>query len=323
MTDKDGAFERAWVSDDVPALLREALGASGTEVLPLPQDDAFDAPGNRELVILTDLDAVSPFILCARLKDPGPRRVFVAMLLMSEEAERAAPIARFCMADAVLSIGDVHDEPERVISELRRLVHRPGPSDSIDVLLARLEQRMAGDARELAERVTQGLSADRERSFVESATDPETGLFDGPFMAFKLEEEFKRSWRFRTPLAVLLFDLPSTAELGGPDRGRVLGEVAGVFLNECRDIDVLGRYDDTSFLMLLPHTGPVGARVLAKRVLDRLRAVDAPIELEAAVAIVAVPLAGVERKDELLDLARLTLVSAWAGSGEERVQVAT
>lgn len=322
MTDKAAAFARAWVSAHVPEELCEALREQGTEILGLPADRPCDAPANGELVLLTDLDD-SPFVLCARLKDPGPRRVFVAMLLISDDADRAAPIARFCMADAVLRQADVAADTARCLKELERLVVRPGPKDSIDVLLARLEKRLEGSARELAERVTQGLSSDRERSFVESATDSETGLFDGPFMACKLEEEFKRSWRFRTPLAVLLFDLPATAELEGSDRLRVLGEVAGVFLNECRDIDVLGRYDDTSFLMLLPHTGPVGAKVLARRVLSRLEAVDAPVDLEAAVAIVAVPLAGVERKDELLDLARLTLVSAWAGNGEARVQIAT
>lgn len=316
------AFRRAWFSESVPNAVIDNLADDGTEVLPLPADAPSDAPENGDLVLLTDADA-DPFLLCARLKEPGPRRVFVAMVLVTEDADRAAPIARFCMADAVLRIEDVDADAAGVQRELRRLAVRPGPADSIDVLLARVEKKMKGDVRDLADRVSKGLSADRERSFVESATDAETGLFDGPFMAFKLEEEFKRSWRFRTPLAVLLIDLPSTRHLEGVDRSRVLGEVAGVFLNECRDIDVLGRYDDTSFLMLLPHTGPVGAKVLAGRVLDRLERVDSPVDLEAAVAIVAVPLAGVERKDELLDLARLTLVAAWAGEGDDRVRVAT
>lgn len=315
------AFRRAWTSPNVAAELCTALEEAGTEVLPLPEDRPEDAPDGGDLVLLTDEDA-SPFLLCSRLKAPGPKRVFVAMVLTSDDAERAASLARFCMADAAIEIEAVEEDVDNVLAELQRLVHRPGPSESIDVLLARLEQRMEGSARDLADRVSEGLSADRERSFVESVTDPETGLFDGPFMAYKLEEEFKRSWRFRIPLAVLLFDLPNTKELEGPERQRVLGEVAGVFLNECRDIDVLGRYDDTSFLMLLPHTGPVGAKVLATRVLAALERVSSPIDLEAAVAIVAVPLAGVERKDELLDLARLTLVSAWASEGEERVRVA-
>ncbi|HMQ21145.1 MAG TPA: hypothetical protein PKE00_01565, partial [Planctomycetota bacterium] len=73
---------------------------------------------------------------------------------------------------------------------------------------------------------------------------------------------------------------------------------------------------------LLPHTAPAGAKVLAARMLRGLREIEASHELEAAVAIVGVPWTGVERKDELLDLARLTLVEAWASSGEERVRVA-
>ncbi|MDP6424568.1 MAG: GGDEF domain-containing protein, partial [Planctomycetota bacterium] len=174
----------------------------------------------------------------------------------------------------------------------------------------------------LADGVLRGLSTERERSFIESVTDAETGLFQGSFMAFKLEEEFKRSWRFRLPLAVVLFDLPQMNDLGD-ERGRVLGEVAGVLLNECRDIDVIGRYDDTSFLLLLPSTGANGASVLAHRVLGHLRdQIKAPVQLDPAIAIVAVPRTGVNRKDDLLDLARLTLVSAWAAEGDQRVCLA-
>jgi GGDEF domain-containing protein len=122
---------------------------------------------------------------------------------------------------------------------------------------------------------------------------------------------------------VLLVDLPGTRGLGA-QRGRVLNEAAGVLLNECRDIDVLGRHDDTSFLCLLPQTGMAGTRVLAERILARLEeSVRSSRPIDAAVAIVTVPRAGIERKDDLLDLLRLTLVSAWAGQGAGRVVVAS
>ncbi|MCA8969495.1 MAG: diguanylate cyclase [Planctomycetes bacterium] len=320
--DHSQVFERAWVSPLIPDCLREGLADVAGEVLRLPHDCPLEAPQAGDLVVLM-ADEPGAFVFSLRLKEPGGKRVHVAMVTGGGDAERAAAIARFCMADAVVDASEAEEDMSSALGEIRRIGQRRGPVDSIDVLLARLEERMEGGARELAERVARGLSDERERSFVESVTDADTGLFAGPFMAYKLEEEFKRSWRFRTQLAVVLFDLPATSTLEGSERARVFGEVAGVFLNESRDIDVLGRYDDTSFLMLLPHTGPSGAKVLASRILASLARIEASTPLETAVAIVAVPSVGVERKDELLDLARMTLVEAWASSGDERIRVAT
>ena len=312
-------FARAWLGPALPKQVEDLAQSVAAEVLHLPHDAPHEAPLRGDLVVL---DAATSFLLCSRLKEASAKRVHVAMLVAGDDSERATALSRFCMADAVVDLDALRQDPALALGELLRIKGLRGPTTSIDVLLARIEQRLKGGARELAERVVRGLSEERERSFVESVTDTDTGLFAGPFMAYKLEEEFKRSWRFRTQLAVVLFDLPATAELEGKERTRVLGEVAGVFLNESRDIDVLGRYDDTSFLMLLPHTAPAGAKVLAARMLRGLREIEASHELEAAVAIVGVPWTGVERKDELLDLARLTLVEAWASSGEERVRVA-
>ncbi len=321
MAGQSMGLARAWVGDES---LRESVRAAldGIEVLTLPQDRPWEAPSGGELVVLR-LDgstAIDAFVLCSMLKAPGAARVLVALVCDEQQREVVDPIARFCLCDTVVT-DDMLAEAGAFAAELEALLAPPRARESVDVLLARVEDRIGGHARELADRVANGLSRERERSFVSSVTDSETGLFEGPFMAFKLEEEFKRSFRFRTPLAVLLLDLPRMDQLG-EERARVLAEVAGVFLNECRDIDVLGRYDDTSFLLLLPSTGARGAHVLARRILTCIEALDTPEPLEPAVAIVAVPKVGVDRKDELLDLARLTLVAAWSESGSERICVA-
>lgn len=315
-------FGRAWLGPGIPDSVCEPLQEAGLEVLTLPLDRAWEAPAEGELVVLAAGDpTLSALVLCSRLKDEGQGRVAVALVSSDAELEYVEPLARFAMADAVSSLAAFAADP---IRELKRLLTRQRPQQSVDVLLARLEDKLGlgGDARELADRVLLGLSKAREDSFLDLVTDAETGLFIGSFMAFKLEEEFKRSTRFRTPLAVLLLDLPRLRELAD-GRDRVLGEVAGVFLNECRDIDWVGRYDDSSFLLLLPHTGSQGAVVVARRTLDLLRhQIESPVPLDPAVAIVTVPRTGIDRKDDLLDLARLTLVAAWAESGERRVRIA-
>ena len=314
-------WSRVWVERDVvPEELTEWAASEGAELLTLPEDSPWEAPGDGELVLL-GTHSEDALLLCARLKRPGPKRIHVVLVCDQAEAEFFEPVARFCMADAVLTRESLSDGAQSC-EALARWQRRPGPRDSVDVLLARLDTSLGADARALAERVVAGLSDERERTFVESVTDGETGLFDGPFMAFKLEEEFKRSWRFGTPLSVLLIDLPTSRDLA-ENRELILGQVAGVYLNECRDIDVIGRYDETSFLLLLPHTGEQGACVLAERILAKLGTqVSSPIPLDPAIAVVSVPRRGIERKDDLLDLARLTLVHAWAETGSKRVRLA-
>ncbi|HEX9793329.1 MAG TPA: diguanylate cyclase [Planctomycetota bacterium] len=100
--------------------------------------------------------------------------------------------------------------------------------------------------------------------FLETITDEETGLFSATFFEHRLEEEFKRSNRFRFPLGLVSFVFDGEAEEA------VLLEVAGVILTDTRDVDIVARYDANTFVALLPHTGPAGTRMFGERVLAKL-----------------------------------------------------
>jgi len=102
-------------------------------------------------------------------------------------------------------------------------------------------------------------------SFVQSITDPETGLYAYEYWEHRLEEEFKRSSRFRSPLGLAAFRVESMVE------DEKLLDVASVILLDTRDVDVVTRFDESTFLALLPHTGPEGVRLFAERVVDGLR----------------------------------------------------
>jgi diguanylate cyclase (GGDEF)-like protein len=319
---KNLGLKRVWIGHPKPpARLLEDFAACGMEIAKLDPASILSDVGELDLVLLPpDRPDCNPLLLCAALKAPRRARVYICFLCPEEELSRVEPIAQFCLADGSFATGKEHDE--HLLASMLRILDRPQPKVSPEELLKQLEGKIGGNPAELADRVMTGLSAERERSFVERVTDPESGLFEGEFMAFKLEEEFKRSWRFRSPLSVLLVDLPGTRQLAD-ERSAVLSRIAGVFLNECRDIDVVGRFDETTFLLLLPHTGSQGAKVLAGRVLEAIENhVESPIPIEAAVAIVSMPRHGIERKDDLLDLARLTLIQAWSAKGDERIQLA-
>lgn len=183
----------------------------------------------------------------------------LVFLLTHGEAEDAEGLARFVGAQGALSI----------------------PVDAAalaDRLASPFGVRLASDGRELPEIDADALERDlgaklsailREdegggEEFVQSITDPETGLYVFDYWEHRLEEEFKRSNRFRFPLGLAAFRVE-----GMLAEERLL-DVASVILLDTRDVDVVTRFDQHTFLALLPHTGPEGVRLFSERVCQGL-----------------------------------------------------
>jgi GGDEF domain-containing protein len=182
------------------------------------------------------------------------------------------------------------------------------PPSSIEALLQRYGGATASPERN-SQALARLLQFEREDSLFERLQDPETGLLSGAYTALKLEEEWKRAQRFHLPLALVLLDVgPAVAAMpAGPDRRTVLAEIAGVFLNECRDIDVLGRFTATTFLFLLPGTSPPGATALVQRLLTTLGGRPFPVPVEPVAGIAAAPSSGIADRRDLLRLAEACL----------------
>ncbi len=197
------------------------------------------------------------------LKDRAGVQVFV---VVDANDRVGAQLARFCLADGVLAW---HGENGQLDARELRGSPPGRPRPAVDELLARLEAQASARGESTLERL---MRLPQEDSLLHRLQDAETGLFDGPYATLKLDEEWKRAHRFHQPLSLLLIDLGAAiAQLGDAERRLVFAEAAGVFLNECRDIDVLARFAPTVFLFLLPGTGPDGCEVLAKRILRALQ----------------------------------------------------
>lgn len=204
-----------------------------------------------------------PFGGVRALKERPGLAVFV---VIAADDAIGAQLARFVLADGVLR----WDAAKRCLDGSELDAVSAGPRRvPVDALLAKLEPRLRAEGTE--SHLQRLLRFEREDSPLQRLQDAETGLFDGPFAAWKLDEEWKRAHRFHQPLSLLLLDLGNSVErLDAADRRQVLAEAAGVFLNECRDIDVLARFAPTVFLFLLPGTGAAGAEVLARRIVASL-----------------------------------------------------
>ncbi|MGE0143238.1 MAG: diguanylate cyclase [Planctomycetota bacterium] len=289
---QDAAGRVVLLSKD--AGLAASLRSFGLEVTHLSTESAVSAQGLGEsdgCAVVLDADhplGRNAFSECRRLKANPRRPVFIAI---AADDAFSAEIARFCMADGVL-VGGAADEFVLAKLGARGADVRPRQRPAVDALLSRLEEKLVDDPARVSSGLVRMLEGSAAESVAARFTDAETGLFDAAFAGFKLDEELKRAVRFHQPLALLLLDCGVAAwPVDATERAAVLAEVAGVFLEETRDIDVLARFSPTVFLFLLPGTGLDGASILATRIADSLREREfsASIRLAPAIGLATAP----------------------------------
>ncbi|HED65025.1 MAG TPA: diguanylate cyclase [Planctomycetes bacterium] len=200
-------------------------------------------------VILLDawLRAENVYESCRRLTGKTKCRTFV---VTDERNDFAPEIATFCGATGTLE-RPLSGEKLRALLEAEEGRERSLPEES------RSED---GGERELPENLVRDLVGDGAGRLIDVLIDPETGLFSYDYLSFKLDEEFKRAQRFSQPLSCVMLGFEGQVD------DEVLGALSSIFLNASRDTDLLGRFDQSSFLFFLPNTGPDGAEVMATRI---------------------------------------------------------
>ena len=179
----------------------------------------------------------------------------LVFLLTHGDADDAEGLARFVGAQGALSIPvDPTALADRLASPFGVSLPTEG-RDLPEIDEAALEENLGAKLSAIL-----GEEEVGGEEFVQSITDPETGLYVFDYWEHRLEEEFKRSNRFRFPLGIAAFRVE-----GMLAEERLL-DVASVILLDTRDVDVVTRFDHHTFLALLPHTGPEGVRLFAERV---------------------------------------------------------
>jgi GGDEF domain-containing protein len=295
----DGLRTIRLVTTDESLLANTRAAAStieGWEVAPaatvaeIVESAPAKAIGNGDLILVdTWLRGTNVYEACKKITSAVRCRTYV----VTEHGNRLAEsIARFCGASGVL---------ERPISPSRLravLEHTSGPRPA-------LPQESRGHGSEdamLPEKLLTDIAGRPDESLVHALVDPETSLFNFAFLNYKLDEEYKRAKRFGSPLSCVMLGFE------GQVSPETLRELASIFLDASRDTDVLGRFDESSFLFLLTNTGPDGARTMAKRVgaeAEKRKLSDLvgdPIVL--SVGIATFPNPEVRRKGDLFAKAR-------------------
>lgn len=283
---------------------RAAEGLGGWEVTGVESiEELMASPPNQGDVLLLDkfLRGSNIYETCRELTGRTNCRTF----LVAEHGNDAGnAVARFCGATGVLHM-------PLSTSRLRdALADCSGPRAPLPTE-TREEDR--GEPQ-LPETLLVGIAdGSRDDNLVSALTDPDTSLFNYAFLNFKLDEEFKRAQRWSEPLSCVMLGFD------GQCSSDVLRQLAGIILDSSRDTDVLGRFDESSFLFLLPRTGPDGAEVMAMRVgqMAQEQGLKDLIgeDLVISVGIACCPHPDIKRREDLYSTARKAFLQASSDGG--------
>lgn len=263
------------------------------------QEQQMEAPPAPGDVLLIDpwVGGENVYEFCRRLTGRTRCRTFI---IIDRGNNLAGPIARFSGATGVI-------ERPITASALRRAIE--GDGEELD-----REPDTGRDTFDLPESLLRNITTGTpDAALIQALIDPVTGLFNYAFLNYKLDEEFKRSQRFNQALTCVMLGFEGHAS------DEVLRELAAIFLVHSRDTDVLGRFDENSFLFLLPCTGPDGATVMAHRVgemAEERGLVDLVGDpLQVSVGISCYPQPELERREDLYAQARDAFLAARRDGG--------
>ena len=123
-----------------------------------------------------------------------------------------------------------------------------------DVTLAETHLRLAEQTREI-EALTR--------------CDPLTGILTRRAFSERLADDFERARRYSWQLAVARIDIDGLRAINdafGTSAGdEVVRRVADLLASKLRNVDVPGRWGGDEFAVLLPETGPEGARLVCEK----------------------------------------------------------
>jgi diguanylate cyclase (GGDEF)-like protein len=161
-------------------------------------------------------------------------------------------------------------------------------------------------------------------------TDALTGVFNRRRFTDVLRREWATSKRYKTALSLLLIDVDrfkAVNDTAGHAAGdQVLRAIADLISSSIREVDVAARYGGDEFVVLLPHTSPDRAAVVADRMRAKLDAARGGMSGEARNISLSVGIAGIDdpgltAAEDLLEAADRALYEA-KKLGRDRVLVA-
>ncbi len=99
--------------------------------------------------------------------------------------------------------------------------------------------------------------------------EPQSGLYNRRALHDKMKLEISRSRRYQTPLTVAMAEIDGYGALAGrlpaPRLEQVIKTLSRIFRENLRLVDVVGRYDDHTFVLAFPETASRRALAVCER----------------------------------------------------------
>ncbi len=161
-------------------------------------------------------------------------------------------------------------------------------------------------------------------------TDGLTRLFNHRHFYELLENEFQRTNRYMSQMALIMIDIDFFKKVndtyGHPVGDDILKEISEVISREVREVDVIARYGGEEFTVLLPQTDIERAKAVAERIRSAVeghsfRTPEGKIKITISLGVVGFPACPVDNQMELVQLADAALYEA-KKKGKNRVVVA-
>lgn len=117
--------------------------------------------------------------------------------------------------------------------------------------------------------------------------DPITGLPNRHALLQSLEPLVSRSRRYGNPLSLIKLQtlISGTATPSEGEQQRCWQRVAQLLKDQMRWADIIGRYDGSDFLLVLPETGEEAARQLAEKICKLVAEIELELDSGARCAI--------------------------------------
>lgn len=196
----------------------------------------------------------------------------------------------------------------------------------------KLDKQTVRRARELTNSnrlvVTEAVLATNRPDTLEAVvlTDTLTTVVNSRTLLRELRGELSRAHRYGRNASICMISLDGMQEIckqfGGIAGDQLLRAVAEVLRRCVRDVDIIGRYSSTDFLIILPETAKEGASIVAERIRSNLtpellRMCNGQSTVMAAVATATFPV-DARQEEELLNkltraVNRITLQARRAG----------